>query len=104
MAWTVAQRNQEMGIRMALGADRSAIRRLVVGSGMRLALTGVALGLAASFGLTRLMATFLFGVRPWDPIALLSAPVILSAVALLAEWLPGMRACRIDPVQALRAE
>ena len=104
MAYTVAQRNQEMGIRMALGADRAAIRKLVVWSGMRLALTGVALGLAAAFALTRLMASFLFGVRPWDPIAFVSAPLILSAVALLAVWLPGMRACRIDPVQALRAE
>jgi len=104
MAYTVAQRNQEMGIRMALGADRSAIRSLVVWSGMRLALTGVALGLIASFALTRLMVGFLFGVRPWDPIAFLAAPVILSAVALLAVWFPGLRACRIDPVQALRTE
>ncbi|MGB7168106.1 MAG: ABC transporter permease [Acidobacteriaceae bacterium] len=104
MAYTVAQRNQEMGIRMALGADRSAIRRLVVGSGMRLALAGVALGLAAAFGLTRLMAGFLFGVHPWDPVAFLFAPVLLSMVVLLAVWLPGMRASRIDPVRALRTE
>lgn len=104
MAYTVAQRSQEMGIRMALGADRPAIRRLVIWSGMKLALTGVALGLAAAFGLSRLMVSLLFGVRPWDPLAFLSAPIILSAVALLAVWLPGTRACRIDPVQALRAE
>jgi putative ABC transport system permease protein len=104
MAYTVTQRNQEMGIRMALGADRSAIRRLVVWSGMRLAIAGIALGTIAAFGLTRLMSSFLFGVRPWDPVAFLSAPLILSVVALLAVWLPGMRACKIDPVQALRAE
>jgi putative ABC transport system permease protein len=104
MAYTVTQRNQEMGIRMALGADRSAIRRLVVWSGMRLAIAGIALGTIAGLGLTRLMSSFLFEVHPWDPVAFLSAPLILSVVALLAVWLPGMRACRIDPVQALRAE
>jgi putative ABC transport system permease protein len=104
MAYTVTQRNQEMGIRMALGADRSAIRRLVVWCGMRLAIAGIALGTIAAFGLTRVMSSILFEVRPWDPIAFLSAPLVLSAVALLAAWLPGMRACKIDPVQALRAE
>jgi ABC-type antimicrobial peptide transport system permease subunit len=104
MAYAVAQRTQEMGIRMALGADRSAICTLVVWSGMRLALAGIALGLAAAFGLTRLMASFLFGIHPWDPVAFVSAAVILSLVALLAVWLPGMRACRIDPLKALRTE
>jgi putative ABC transport system permease protein len=104
MAYTVTQRNQEMGIRMALGADRSAIRGLVVWSGMRLAIAGIALGTIATFALTRLMSSFLFGVRPWDPVAFLSAPLILSVVALLAVWLPGMPACKIDPVEALRAE
>jgi ABC-type antimicrobial peptide transport system permease subunit len=104
MAYTVTQRNQEMGIRMALGADRSAIRGLVIWSGMKLAIVGIALGTIAAFGLTRLMSSFLFGVRPWDPVAFLSAPLILSVVTLLAVWLPGMRACKIDPVQALRAE
>ena len=104
MAYTVTQRNQEMGIRMALGADRSAIRALVVWSGMRLAIAGIALGTIAAFGLTRLMSSFLFDVHPWDPVAFLSAPLILSVVSLLAVWLPGMRACKIDPVQALRAE
>ncbi|HTX42312.1 MAG TPA: ABC transporter permease [Acidobacteriaceae bacterium] len=104
MAYTVAQRNQEMSIRMALGADRAAIRRLVVWSGMKLALTGMALGLAVALGLTRVLASFLFGVHPWDPVAFVSASAILSVVALLAVWLPGTRACRIDPVHALRAE
>jgi ABC-type antimicrobial peptide transport system permease subunit len=104
MAYTVTQRNQEMGIRMALGADRSAIRGLVIWSGMKLAIVGIALGTIAAFGLTRLMSSFLFGVRPWDPVAFLSAPLILSVVTLLAVWLPGMHACKIDPVQALRAE
>ena len=104
MAYTVTQRNQEMGIRMALGADRSAIRRLVVWSGMRLAIAGIAVGTIGAFALTRLMSSFLFGVRPWDPVAFLSAPLILGVVALLAVWLPGLRAGKIDPVEALRAE
>jgi putative ABC transport system permease protein len=104
MAYTVAQRNQEMGIRMALGADRPAIRRLVVWSGMRLAIVGIALGMVAAFCLTRLMSSFLFGVRPWDPVAFVSAPLVLSIVALLAVWLPGARASKVDPVEALRAE
>jgi len=104
MAYTVAQRTQEMGIRMALGADRSAIRKLVVWHGMRLALVGVVLGIAAAFGLTRLIASFLFGVTMWDPAAFLLAPLILSAVALLAVWLPAARASKVDPMQALRVE
>jgi predicted permease len=104
MAYSVTQRNQEIGIRMALGADRSAIRGLLVWSGMRLAFAGIVVGTIAAFGLTRLMSSFLFHVHPWDPIAFLSAPIILSVVALLSVWLPGMRASKVDPVQALRAE
>jgi ABC-type antimicrobial peptide transport system permease subunit len=104
MAYTVEQRSQEMGIRMALGADRSAIRRLVLWSGMRLALAGIGIGIAAAFGLTRLIASFLFGVNPWDPVAFVVAPLILCAVALAAVWLPGLRASKVDPVLALRAE
>jgi predicted permease len=104
MAYSVEQRTQEMGIRMALGADRSAVRKLVVWHGMRLALLGVAVGLAAAFALTRLLASFLFGVKSWDPAVFLSATLILSAVALLAVWLPATRASKVDPMQALRAE
>jgi len=104
MAYSVEQRTQEMGIRMALGADRSAVRKLVVWHGMRLALMGVAVGLAAAFGLTRLIASFLFGVKSWDPAVFVTATVILSAVALLAVWLPATRASKVDPMQALRAE
>jgi predicted permease len=104
MAYSVAQRTQEMGIRMALGADRSAIRKLVVWHGMRLALIGVGAGMIASFLLTRLIATFLFGVKPWDPTVFVSAPLILTAIALLAVWLPAARASRVDPMQALRTE
>jgi putative ABC transport system permease protein len=104
MAYSVAQRTPEIGIRMALGADRDVIRKLVVWQGMKLALVGVVAGLAASFALTRLLSNFLFGVKPWDPTVFLSAPPILTAIALLAVWLPATRACRVDPVQALHSE
>jgi len=104
MAYSVQQRRQEMGIRMALGADRTAIRKLVVWQGMRLALVGLALGIAASFGLTRLISSFLFGVKAWDPAAFIVVPVTLGCVALFAVWLPATRASRLDPVKALRVE
>jgi len=104
MAYSVEQRTQEMGIRMALGADRSVIRRLVIRQGMRLTLVGVAVGIAAAFGLTHLIASFLFGVKPWDPEVFISVPLILASVALLAAWLPARRASRLDPMQALRSE
>jgi predicted permease len=104
MAYSVEQRTQEIGIRMALGTDRYVIRRLVVWQGMRLALVGVAVGVAAAFGLTRLIASFLFGVKPWDPVAFVFVPLLLTAVALLAVWLPAARASKVDPLQALRGE
>ena len=104
MAYSVAQRTQEIGIRMALGADSKRIRKLVVWQGMRLALIGIVCGIAASFGLTRLLSTFLFGVKPWDPAVFVSAPLILAVVALLAVWLPAARASNVDPMQALRTE
>ncbi len=104
MAYSVEQRTQEMGIRMALGADAASIRNLVVWQGMRLTLIGVAVGLGAAFGLTRFMASFLFGVKTWDPVAFVAVPVVLAGVALLAVWLPSTRASRLDPVRALREE
>lgn len=104
MAYSVQQRTQEMGIRMALGADRSRIRDLVVWQGMRLAIIGVVLGIAAGFGLTRFLASFLFGVKTWDPMVFATVPVVLCAVALLAVWFPATRASRLDPQQALRIE
>lgn len=104
MAYSVAQRTQEMGIRMALGADRFAIRNLVVWSGMRLTLIGVGVGIVAALGLTRFIASFLFGVKPWDPVVFITIPVVLAAVALFAVWLPAERASKADPMQALRAE
>jgi ABC-type antimicrobial peptide transport system permease subunit len=104
MAYSVQQRKQEMGIRMALGADRKRIRSLVVWQGMQLAIAGVILGVCAAFGLTRLIASFLFGVKSWDPVVFVIVPVILAAVALLAVWLPATRASRLDPMAALRVE
>src|ERR1700742_4438860 len=80
MAYSVEQRTQEMGIRMALGADRSSIRSLVVWHGMRLAIVGVLLGVGAAFGLTRLMASFLFGFKTWDPLVFVLVPVLLALV------------------------
>jgi predicted permease len=104
MAYSVQQRTQEMGIRMALGADRAVIRNLVVWQGMRLALAGVVLGMGAAFGLNRLISSFLFGVKPWDPTVFIAVPLILTAVALFAVWLPATRASKLDPMQALRVE
>jgi len=104
MAYSVAQRTQEMGIRMALGADSSSIRRLVLWEGMRLTLYGVATGLAAAFGLSRFIASFLFGVKAWDPATFVTVPVVLASVALLAVWLPAARASQLDPARALREE
>jgi predicted permease len=104
MAYSVAQRTQEMGVRMALGADRNAIRKLVVWQGMRLTIVGVVLGIGAAFGLTRLIASYLFGVKSWDPVVFVSVPLILAAVALTAVWVPATRASRLDPMKALRVE
>ncbi len=104
MAYSVEQRTQEMGIRMALGADRSVIRRLVVWHGMKLAVAGIALGLGTAFVLTHLIASLLFGVEPWDPMAFVAAPLVLIAVTLVAVWIPAKRASRVDPMQALRTE
>jgi putative ABC transport system permease protein len=104
MAYSVEQRTQEMGIRMALGADRSRIRSLVVWHGMRLAIVGVIIGIGAAFGLTRFIASFLFGVKTWDPLVFVTVPIVLSLVALLAVWMPATRASRLDPQQALRIE
>lgn len=104
MAYSVEQRTQEMGIRMALGADRRTIRKFVVWHGMRLALVGVSLGICAAFGLTRFLSSFLFGVKSWDPTVFVTVPIVLTAVALLAVWLPATRASKLNPMQALRVE
>jgi len=102
MAYSVTHRAQEIGIRLALGAESSHIRNMVVFQGLRPALAGVVCGLVAAFGLTRVIASFLFGVKPWDPLVFFVVPVILVGVALVAVWLPAMSASRVDPIDALR--
>jgi ABC-type antimicrobial peptide transport system permease subunit len=104
MAYTVQQRTQEIGIRMALGAESGALRNMVVGQGLILAIAGIAIGLGAAYGLTRLLTTILFQVKPLDPMTFTAVPVVLTAVALLAIWFPATRATKIDPVTALRCE
>ena len=104
MAYSVQQRTQEIGIRLALGAATGSVRNMVVLQGMRLALAGVVIGLGAAFGLTKLLSTLLFGVKEKDPVVFGTAAVLLTLVSLLAVWLPARRATRIDPVIALRSE
>jgi putative ABC transport system permease protein len=104
MTHSVNSRKQEMGIRVALGARPVEILHLVVGQGMRLTLVGVALGIAASFALTRLLATLLFNVRATDPLIFGGAAMVLTATALLACYLPARRATRVDPIEVLRYE
>ena len=104
MAYTVEQRTQEIGIRLSLGADGASVRRMVVVQGMRLAIAGVAIGLAASWGLARLMTSFLFDVTARDPLVFAGVPVLLTIVAFLAVWLPALRAAKVDPMVALRYE
>ena len=104
MSYAVEQRAQEIGIRMAMGADQGKIMRLVLGQGMRLASVGTALGLAGAYGLTRLLAKFLFGVKSSDPLTFSIVAVTLIVVTLLAAFVPARRAMRVDPILALRQE
>jgi predicted permease len=104
MAYTVTQRTQEIGIRMALGASGPDVMRLALGHGMRLAMTGVALGLLAAFALTRVMKSLLFGVEPTDPLTFTVIALLLLIVALLACWIPARRATKVDPMIALKYE
>ncbi len=104
MAYSVQQRTQEMGIRMALGADRSRIRNLVVWQGMQLTIAGVIVGAGAAFGLTRLIASLLFGVKTWDPMVFVTVPVVSSGRRAAGGLVAGQRASRLDPMAALRVE
>jgi putative ABC transport system permease protein len=104
VAFSVTRRTQEIGIRVALGARRSDVLRLILGEGVRLATIGVAIGIAASLAVTRLMSSLLFDIRATDPWTFVGVAVLLSAVALLASYIPARRAMRLDPNAALRYE
>jgi predicted permease len=104
MAYNVEQRTQEIGIRIALGAEANRVRNMVVRQGASIAAVGLAIGLAAAWGLARTLESFLVGVRAHDSIVFVAVPMILGVVALLAVWLPATRASRVNPVDSLRCE
>lgn len=104
MAYSVEQRTQEIGIRLALGAATGQVWNMVVAQGMRLVVFGVLIGLAAASGLTRFIASFLFQVEPWDPLAFILVPVVLALVAMVAVIVPARRASQINPILALRSD
>ena len=104
ISYSVSQRTREIGIRIALGAQQGKVRRMFVRHGLVLTCVGVALGLGAAVGVTRLMSTLLFGVSPLDPVTYAAVSIVLGAVALLASYLPARRASNVDPAEALRWE
>jgi len=104
ISYIVGQRRQEIGVRMALGAERGEVARMVVAQGLTLTAVGLGLGLAGAFALTRLMGSLLFGVSATDPLTFGSVPLLLLAVALLATWLPARRAASVEPVEAIKGE
>jgi putative ABC transport system permease protein len=104
MAYTVAQRTHEIGVRMALGAQKADVLWLVLGRGLRLILLGVSLGVAGSLPLTRVLSGMLYGVQPIDPMTYAAIALLLTITALLACYMPARRATKIDPLTALRYE
>ncbi|MGH7504380.1 MAG: FtsX-like permease family protein, partial [Longimicrobiales bacterium] len=98
------RRTQEIGIRVALGAERRDVARLILSHALRLAAAGVALGVLGGLAATRLMESVLFGIAPTDPLTFIAVPLLLGTVAVLATWLPARSAARVDPLVALRAE
>jgi len=104
MAYSVSQRTRELGIRMALGASRWEVLRLIIGHGLRLTALGVGVGLIVALASSRLITTLLFDVSATDVVTFVTVPVVLAAAALGASYLPALRATRIDPMVALRYE
>jgi putative ABC transport system permease protein len=104
MSYSVARRTHEIGLRMALGAERSDVLRLVVGAGLRMAATGMAVGLAGALLVTRVLKAFLYGVEPTDRITFCVVCAILGAAAFIASYLPARRAAAVDPMIALRGD
>ena len=104
LSYTMSQRTNELGIRLALGAESRQVVRMVVGEGMRIVGIAVAIGLVASFGATRLLRSQLFGVGPTDVVTFVVVTALLTLVAMLACYLPARRASRVDPMVALRSE
>jgi len=104
VSYTVSQRTQEIGIRMALGAQQGNVRRMILVHTLKLTLLGVALGLTGALALVRYLGSLLFGVHMYDPVTFVGVPLLLVVVALLASYLPMRRALRVDPFAALRYE
>jgi len=104
VSYSVERRRREIGIRMALGAERRQLRRMVMSQAMKMTSLGVALGLVGSLGLSRLIVALLFGVEPYDGVSFVAVPLVVATVALGAAWLPARRASAVDPAIALRAE
>ncbi len=102
IAYSVTQRTNEIGIRLALGAQQSDVLNMILGQGIKLTLIGIAIGMVAAFALTRILSSLLFGVSATDPVTFLSIPLLLTIVALLASYLPARRATKVDPCVALR--
>jgi ABC-type antimicrobial peptide transport system permease subunit len=103
-AYTVARRTREIGIRMALGADRASTLRMILGEGLKVTMVGVGVGLLLAIAVGKLLAGFLFDIRSVDPMVIGIAPVMLALVAMFACWVPARRAARVDPMIALRYE
>jgi ABC-type antimicrobial peptide transport system permease subunit len=104
IAYIVERRTNELGVRLALGAQPSQVEGLVVGGAMRLTMVGLAIGAVVALGFSRLLASLLYGIAPWDLAAYLGAIGVLGVVAIVAAWLPARRAGKIDPAVALRGE